>query len=135
MSVHAEAIIDTAAGTLLVRDALADTSADQRAAARASGISGRRGGRMLGAAGTVLQVRCAHQFSRTSVRIEVLTAPAPPGDGPWQWEEPLPLGQPSSRRPSLRGRASLHDYLRRHQRKIARRCWPGQHLAAPAAHQ
>jgi hypothetical protein len=97
VSVHAEAIIDTADGTFLIRDALADTSADQRAAARASEVSGRRGGRMLGAAGSVLQVRCAHQFSSPSVRIEVLTDPAPPGAGPWHWEKPSELSVLSGR--------------------------------------
>ncbi|WP_436536007.1 hypothetical protein [Actinoplanes sp. HUAS TT8] len=91
MSGSAETVISTDEGIFLIRDALADTLADQRAAALATRIPGHRGGRMLGAAGTVLQVRCAHQFSRPSVRIELVGARPQPSGGPWQWEQPVGL--------------------------------------------
>lgn len=92
MSSSVEAVIDTEDGICLVRDAVADTVPDQRAAALVSRISGSRGGRMLGAAGTVIQIRCAHQFSRPAVRIEVLDErPVGQHDGPWQWEPPTEL--------------------------------------------
>ncbi|MEV4709630.1 hypothetical protein [Actinoplanes sp. NPDC049316] len=97
MSGNAEAIIDTEDGTFLVRDALADTYADQGAAARASRIPGSRGGRMLGASGTVLQVRCAHQYSSPWVRVEVLDGAVEAGEEPWEWAEPSGLTVVSGR--------------------------------------
>ncbi|MFI1997054.1 hypothetical protein [Actinoplanes sp. NPDC020271] len=97
MSAYGETIVDTAEGTFLIRDALADTDADQAAAARAARIPGRRGGRMLGAAGTVIQVRCAHQYSCPQIRIEVLDAATPADEGAWQWAEPLELTVVSGR--------------------------------------
>jgi hypothetical protein len=58
-----EGIIDTADGVFLVRD-IGASYEDQRAASAATRIPNSRAGRMLGAAGGVLQVRCGHQRSR-----------------------------------------------------------------------
>jgi hypothetical protein len=97
MNAYAETIVDTAEGVFLIRDALADTYADQGAAARASRIPGHRGGRMLGAAGTVIQIRCGHQYSCPWVRVEVSDVAVPAGEEPWQWEEPSGLTVVSGR--------------------------------------
>jgi hypothetical protein len=88
-----EGIIDTADGVFLVRD-IGASYEDQRAASAATRIPNSRAGRMLGAAGGVLQVRCGHQRSRPRVRMEI--DDSSPHRGPdWQWAEPLTLTLPS----------------------------------------
>jgi hypothetical protein len=80
MSTSAEAVVDTANGVILVRDTGIDTRADQRAAAEAGRIPGSRGrGHMIAAAGTVLQIRCAHQLAHPRIRLE-----AHPNEGPYR---------------------------------------------------
>jgi hypothetical protein len=80
MSTSAEAVVDTANGVILVRDTGIDTSADESAAAKAGRIPGSRGrGHMIVAAGTVLQIRCAHQLARPWIRLEVH-----PNEGPYR---------------------------------------------------
>ncbi|BCJ55926.1 hypothetical protein Asp14428_74010 [Actinoplanes sp. NBRC 14428] len=80
MTATVEAVVQTANGMILVRDVGVDTREDQRAAAEAARIPGSRGrAAMIAAAGTVLQLRCAHQLTRPRVRLEIGA-----NDGPYE---------------------------------------------------
>ncbi|WP_433064086.1 hypothetical protein [Dactylosporangium sp. CS-033363] len=87
--------IPTAEGLFLLRDVSADTRAAQRPAADAARIPGSRGGRMIGAAGAVLRVRCASQYSRPRLILELLDGPPTDADAD---ETPLdrPPGEPNT---------------------------------------
>jgi len=89
-----EAITPTANGVFLVRDISADSTDAQRQAADAARIPGSRGGRLYGAAGAVLLIRCAHQYSRPLVRIQT-TNTEQRQLPPWQWESPVSLNVPT----------------------------------------
>ncbi|MCI4066108.1 hypothetical protein MRQ36_27595 [Micromonospora sp. R77] len=89
-----ETVLPTDNGLFLLRDVAANTADDQRAAFQASRIPGSRAGRRVAAAGPVLLVRCAHQYTRPHVRVDVLGG-TPDDDGPWQWEERMRLVLPT----------------------------------------
>ncbi|WP_433222524.1 hypothetical protein ACQP00_23700 [Dactylosporangium sp. CS-047395] len=72
--------IPTAEGLFLLWDVSADTPAAQRPAADAARIPGSRGGRLFGAAGAVLRVRCASQYSRPRLILELLDEPPADAD-------------------------------------------------------
>jgi hypothetical protein len=94
MPTSAESVIPTDDGVFLLRDVSADTMEAMGAAFDAVRIPGRRGGHMFGAAGAVLLVRCAHQYSRPWIRVEVLDAP-PADEPPWHWETRTTLAFPT----------------------------------------
>ncbi|MEU4420260.1 hypothetical protein AB0F81_06510 [Actinoplanes sp. NPDC024001] len=94
MSLQLEAIIPTSNGAFLIRDVSADTVEAQRPASEAARIPGSRGGRMFGAAGPVLLIRCAHQYGRPSLRITTGSGPAEPE---WQREAVVALSAPTGR--------------------------------------
>ncbi|MFI7209935.1 hypothetical protein [Micromonospora maritima] len=72
----------------------ADRPQDQRAAFQASRIPGSRAGRRVAAAGPVLVVRCAHQYTRPRIRVEAV-AGARDDDPQWHWEERMRLVLPT----------------------------------------
>lgn len=97
MPTAVESIIPTGEGVFLIRDVSATSPESQRAAWDAVRIPGSRGGRLLGAAGAVLLVRCAHQFSRPLLRIEPLDAEPVDTEPPWQWQPAAVLTLPTGR--------------------------------------
>lgn len=87
-------ITPTANGVFLVRDISAESVQAQRGAADAVRIPGSRGGRLYGAAGAVLLIRCAHQYSRPLIYLTTTNEEQHHPDT-WQWESPVILDVPT----------------------------------------
>jgi hypothetical protein len=91
---NVEAVTPTANGVILLRDVSADSPHAQRQAVEAARIPGSRVGRLYGAAGAVLLIRCAYQYSRPLVRIETAAPTEQHEESAWQWETPTSLNLP-----------------------------------------